>query len=185
LKPCVLLQVIICQYDIPILEGQSAWVPGICSPIAYMDTQDIAKFVVRALSVAETENKSFPVVGSRAWTADEIIRLCERLSGKEAKVTRTPTNMLRLVRSITRWFQWTLNISDRLAFAEVAATGQPLKASMEETYSVFGFDPAEMTSLEAYLQDYYGRIIKKIKEVEYEREKQKKRKQKRTPFKKT
>jgi hypothetical protein len=150
-----------------------------------MDTQDIAKFVVRALSVAETENKSFPVVGSRAWTADEIIRLCERLSGKEAKVTRTPTNMLRLVRSITRWFQWTLNISDRLAFAEVAATGQALKASMEETYSVFGFDPAEMTSLEAYLQDYYGRIIKKIKEVEYEREKQKKRKQKRTPFKKT
>jgi hypothetical protein len=72
-----------------------------------------------------------------------------------------------------------------LAFAEVAATGQALKASMEETYSVFGFDPAEMTSLEAYLQDYYGRIIKKIKEVEYEREKQKKRKQKRTPFKKT
>jgi uncharacterized protein YbjT (DUF2867 family) len=185
LKPCGFLQGIIGQYAIPILEGQSAWVPGISSPIAYMDTQDIAKFVVRALSVAETENKSFPVVGSRAWTADEIIRLCERLSGKEAKVTRTPTNMLRLVRSITRWFQWTLNISDRLAFAEVAATGQPLKASMEETYSVFGFDPAEMTSLEAYLQDYYGRIIKKIKEVEYEREKQKKRKQKRTPFKKT
>ncbi|MCG5061599.1 MAG: NAD(P)H-binding protein [Limnoraphis sp. WC205] len=185
LKPCGFLQGIIGQYAIPILEGQSAWVPGISSPIAYMDTQDIAKFVVRALSVAETENKSFPVVGSRAWTADEIIRLCERLSGKEAKVTRTPTNMLRLVRSITRWFQWTLNISDRLAFAEVAATGQALKASMEETYSVFGFDPAEMTSLEAYLQDYYGRIIKKIKEVEYEREKQKKRKQKRTPFKKT
>ena len=185
LRPCGFLQGLIGQYAIPILEGQSAWVPGVSSPIAYMDTQDIAKFAVRALTVPETENQTFPVVGSRAWSADEIIRLCERLSGKEAKITRTPTSVLRFVRGVTRWFQWTLNISDRLAFAEVSATGKPLKAPMDETYRAFGFDPAEMTTTEDYLQDYYSRIMKKIKEVEYEREKQKKRKQKRTPFKKT
>ncbi len=184
LKPCGFLQGLIGQYAIPILDGQPVWVPGASSPIAYMDTQDIAKFAVRALSVPETENKTFPVVGSRAWTADEIIRLCERLSSKEAKVTRTPTSLLRVFSQVTRFFQWTLNISERLAFAEVLATGQPLEASMEEVYEVFGLDPKETTTLEAYLQEYFSRITKKLKEIEYEREKQKqKQRRKRNPSK--
>jgi uncharacterized protein YbjT (DUF2867 family) len=183
LKPCGFLQGLIGQYAVPILDGQSVWVPGVSSPIAYTDTQDVAKLVVRALSVPETENKSFPVVGPRAWTADEIIRLCERLSGKQARITRTPTSIVRVTRKVLRFFQWSLNISDRLAFVEVLATGQPLKASMDETYAVLGIDPEETTTLESYLQEYFGRIMKKLKELEYEREKQKKRKQKRSPFK--
>ncbi|AMW30928.1 MULTISPECIES: SDR family oxidoreductase [Arthrospira] len=183
LRPCGFLQGLIGQFAIPILDGQSVWVPGVSSPIAYMDTQDIAKITIRALSVPEAENKTFPVVGSRAWTADEIIRLCERLSGKQARVTRTPNSIVRIVRKVTRFFQWSLNISDRLAFVEVLATGQPLKASMDETYQILGMNPEENTTLESYLQEYFGRIMKKLKELEYEREKQKKRKQKRSPFK--
>ncbi|CDM95776.1 MAG: SDR family oxidoreductase [Limnospira sp. PMC 1291.21] len=183
LRPCGFLQGLIGQFAIPILDGQSVWVPGVSSPIAYMDTQDIAKITIRALSVPEAENKTFPVVGSRAWTADEIIRLCERLSGKQARVTRTPNSIVRIVRKVTRFFQWSLNISDRLAFVEVLATGQPLKASMDETYQILGINPEENTTLESYLQEYFGRIMKKLKELEYEREKQKKRKQKRSPFK--
>jgi uncharacterized protein YbjT (DUF2867 family) len=184
LKPCGFLQGLIGQYAIPILDGQSVWVPGVSSPVAYMDTQDIAKFAVQALSVPETENKAFPVVGSRAWTADEIIRLCERYSGKEAKVTRTPTRVLRFFSGVTRFFQWTLNISERLTFAKVLASGQPLNAPMDEVYEVFGLDPKEMTTLEAYLQEYFSRITKKLKEIEYEREKQKqKQRRKRNPSK--
>lgn len=183
LRPCGFLQGLIGQFAIPILDGQSVWVPGVSSPIAYMDTQDIAKITIRALSVPEAENKTFPVVGSRAWTADEIIRLCERLSGKQARVTRTPNSIVRIVRQVTRFFQWSLNISDRLAFVEVLATGQPLNASMDETYQILGINPEENTTLESYLQEYFGRIMTKLKELEYEREKQKKRKQKRSPFK--
>lgn len=178
------MQGLIGQYAIPILEGQSVWVPGVSSPIAYMDTQDIAKFAVRALSVPETANKTFPVVGTRAWTADEIIRLCERFSGKQAKVTRTPTNVLRFFSQVTRFFQWTLNISERLAFAEVLATGKALDASMDEVYDVFGFDPKDMTTLEDYFKEYFSRITKKLKEIEYEREKQKqKQRRRRNPSK--
>jgi len=55
-----------------------------------MDTQDIAKFAVQALGVSETEKQAFPVVGTRAWSAEEIINLCERLSDRYAKVTRMP-----------------------------------------------------------------------------------------------
>jgi uncharacterized protein YbjT (DUF2867 family) len=177
LRPCGFLQGLIGQYAIPILESQSVWVMGDTSPMAYMDTQDIAKFAVRALSVPETERQSFPIVGSRAWGAYEIIRLCERLSGKDSRVSRMPIGLLRAMRKVTRAFEWTWNISDRLAFAEVVSSGKPITAPMDEVYKTFGIDPGEITTLEAYLQDYYGRILKKLKELEAEqpKEKQKKR----------
>ena len=181
LKPCGFLQGLIGQYAIPILDKQAVWITGESSPIAYMDTQDVAKFAVRALEVPETVNKSFPVVGTRAWGAYEIIRLCERLSGKEAKIARLPLNLLRVVRQILRFFQWGWNVSDRLAFTEVLANGKPLDAPMDEVYEVMGLNPKETTTLEAYLQDYFSRIMKKLKEIEFEKEKAKKKKK--TPFK--
>jgi uncharacterized protein YbjT (DUF2867 family) len=168
LQLCGFLQGLIGQYAIPILDDQPIWVTGQTAPIAYMDTQDIAKFAVRALEVPETENKTFPVVGTRAWNADEIIQLCERLSGKNARVTRPPLALLRTVQRVARFFQWGQDIADRLAFAEVLATGQPLTASMDETYETFGIDPEETTTLEAYLREYFSRIMKKLKELDYE-----------------
>lgn len=169
------MQGLIGQYGIPILESQAIWVTGESSPIAYMDTQDIAKFAVRALSVPETEKQTFPVVGSRAWSAEEIISLCERLTGKQARITRIPLNLLRIVRSLSRSFQWGWNVADRLAFAEVLATGVPLSASMDEVYQTFGIDSQETTTLESYLQDYFGRMLKKLKELDYEKAKAKKK----------
>ena len=182
LKPCGFLQGLIGQYAVPILDKQAVWVPGKGTAIAYMDTQDIAKFAIRALSVPETENKSFPVVGSRAWDANEIIRMCEQLSGEKAKVTRTNINLLRIFRQLTRSFQWGWNVADRLAFAEVLASNQPLTASMNDVYPVFGINPEEITTLESYLQEYYSRIIKKLKEIEYEQAKLGKATSKNKPF---
>lgn len=180
LRPCGFLQGLIGQYAIPILDNQAVWVTGDTSPMAYMDTQDVAKFAVRALSVPETEKQTFPVVGTRAWGAYEIIRLCERQSGREAKVTRLPLGVLRTVRGITRFFEWGWNIADRLSFAEVIATGKPLDAPMDDVYRVFGIDPKETTTLEAYLQEYFGRILKKLKELDSEKAKKKKSKRKLT-----
>ena len=177
------MQGLIGQYGIPILEAQPVWVTGNSSPIAYMDTQDIAKFAIRALSVPETENQAFPVVGTRAWSAEEIISLCERLSGKDARVTRMPINLLRAVRGLMRFFQWGWNVADRLAFTEVLASGKQLNASMDEVYTVFGLDQQQTTTLESYLQEYFSRIMKKLKEVDYQKNKNKKQKPKKTPFK--
>lgn len=180
LRPCGFLQGLIGQFAIPILENQSVWVTGEAAPTAYMDTQDIAKFAVRAVDVAGAENKSFPVVGARAWGAYEIIRLCERLSGREAKVSRIPLGLLRGLRKFTRFFQWTWNISDRLAFAEVVASGKPLTANMDETYQVLGLAPQEITTLESYMEEYFSRIMKKLKELDYERNKGKKKQKRET-----
>ncbi len=181
LRPCGFMQGLIGQYAIPILENQAIWVMGNTSPIAYMDTQDIAKFAVQALNVSETEKKSFAIAGSKAWDADEIIKLCEKLSGREARITRAPIGLIRTTRKVTRFFQWTWNISDRLAFAEVVSTGKPLNAPMEEVYQVFGLNPADMTTLEAYLQEYFERIMKKLRELDYEKQKKKKSEKKRYP----
>lgn len=183
LRPCGFMQGLIGQYAIPILDNQAVWIAGESTPIAYMNTQDIAKFAIQALEVPETSKRTFPIVGTRAWTSEEIIELCEKLASREAKVFRVPLGLLRFMRRTTRFFQWTLNISDRLAFAEVIASGNALNASMDEVYEVFGLDRAQTTTLESYLQEYFSRILKKLKEIGYEKNKNKK-KPKKTPFKK-
>ena len=177
------MQGLIGQYGIPILEAQPVWVTGESSPIAYMDTQDIAKFAIKALKREETQNQTFPVVGTRAWSAQEIINLCERLSGKNARIARMPLNLLRTIRNILRFFQWGWNVSDRLSFTEVLASGKALDASMEETYKAFDIDKSEVATLESYLQEYFNRITKKLRELDYQQNKGKKKKEKRTPFK--
>ncbi|WP_071187103.1 SDR family oxidoreductase [Trichormus sp. NMC-1] len=177
------MQGLIGQYGIPILENQPVWVTGASSPVAYMDTQDVAKFAIRALSVPETRKQSFPVVGTRAWSAEEIISICERLSGKDARVTRMPIGLLRTVQRLLRCFQWGWNVADRLAFTEVLASGSPLNASMDEVYTVFGLDKQQTATVETYLQEYFSRIMKKLKELDYEKTKIKKQKNKKTPFK--
>jgi CBS domain containing-hemolysin-like protein len=53
---------------------------------------------------------------------------------------------------------------------------------MDEVYTVFGLEQEQTTTLEGYLQEYFNRIIKKLKELDYE--KTKKQKSKKTPFKK-
>lgn len=184
LRPCGFMQGLISQYAIPILEKQAVWVLGDNSPIAYMDTQDIARFAIAALRKPETINRSFPVVGAKAWGSYEIIRLCERLSGREAKVSRMPIGLLRGTQKLARFFQWSWNVADRLAFTEVIASGKPMTTSMDETYRVFGINPEEVTTLESYMQEYFGRIMQKLKELEYERDKAKeKARKKRSPFK--
>ena len=170
------MQGLIGQYAIPILEEQVVWVSGESTPIAYMNTQDIAKFAVRALSVPATEKKTFPVVGTKAWGAYEIMNLCENLSGKKSRISRVSLTVLGLLRRITRFCEWGQNTADRLTFAEVLASGQPLNAPMEEVYETFGLDPQKTTTLEEYMQEYFNRIMKKLKEIDYEKNKGKKKK---------
>jgi uncharacterized protein YbjT (DUF2867 family) len=176
LQPCGFLQGLIGQYAIPILEKQSIWVMGEATPIAYMDTQDIAKFAVKALEVPETINRTFPLTGTRAWGAYEIIRLCERKSGQEAKVSRISLDLLRVIRKVAQFFQWGWNFADRLAFVEVVSGKDPIDAPMDEVYEVFDLDKAEITTLEDYMSEYFSRIMKKLKELDYDREKASKKK---------
>lgn len=176
LQPCGFLQGLIGQYAIPILEKQSIWVMGEAAPTAYMDTQDIAKFAVKALSTPATVNRTFPLAGPRAWGAYEIIRLCERKCGQSSKVSRISLDLLRVIRKVAYFFQWGWNFADRLAFVEVVSGTQPLDAPMDEVYSAFEMNPEDTTTLEDYMQEYFSRIMKKLKELDYDRDKASKKK---------
>ncbi|MBD2104237.1 SDR family oxidoreductase [Leptolyngbya sp. FACHB-261] len=167
LSPCGFLQGLIGQYAIPILENQTVWVTGEASPIAYMDTQDIARFAITALGSPNAAHQRLPLAGPRAWGPYEIIRLCERLSGRQARISRMPVGLLRSVRKVARFFQWGWNLSDRLAFTEVLASGKPLDAEMATVYEVLDIPPESVTTLESYLQEYFARILKKLKELDY------------------
>lgn len=176
LQGAAFMQGLISQFAIPVLEGQTVWVSGTPTPIAYMNTQDMARFAVAALTRAETVRGSFPVVGPRAWTTGEITQLCERFTGKDARVFRVPPALLKLMRSLTSFFEASLNVAERLAFEAVTGGGARLEAPMDRSYAAFGLDPAETTGLEAYLKEYYDTILKRLREMEADLDKDAKKK---------
>jgi hypothetical protein len=47
---------------------------------------------------------------------------------------------------------------------------------MEESYAAFGLDPADTTSLEDYLREYYDTILKRLREMEADLDKDAKKK---------
>lgn len=176
LRCAAFMQGLISQFAIPVLEGQTVWVSGVPTPIAYMNTQDLARFAVAALTREETLRQAFPVVGPHAWTTGEITQLCEKYSGKEAKVARVPPIFLGIMRSFASFFDASVNVAERLAFDQVTGGGQPLDAPMEQSYAAFGLDSAETTSLEQYLQEYYQTILKRLRDMEADLDKDAKKK---------
>jgi len=164
-------QGLISQYAIPILEKQSIWVTGEETSIGYIDTSDIAKFALRSLALKEAECQKFPLVGRKNWNSQEIIKLCERLSGQTARITKIPISALIIFRQLMGFFEWGTNIAERLAFAELLATGEDFTGNMETTYKLFGFEENDTATLESYMQDYFGRILRKLKELSDEKEK--------------
>ncbi len=181
LRPCGFFQGLIGQYAIPVLEGQSVWVTGESTPIAFMDTQDVARFAVQALKQDETQRQAYDLSGPKAWTPEAITELCQNLSGKEPKIVRIPIALLKTVKSFIGFFEWGWNSADRLAFTDVITSGRPLNSPMESVYSAFEIEPESITTLESYFQEYFGRILKKLKELDYDKQQQKSKK--RSPFK--
>jgi len=181
LKGVGFMQGVVNQYAIPVLENQTVWVSSQPAKIAYMNTQDIARFAIEALSRPQTLRKSFPVVGPKAWAANEVVKLCEESCGKTkpAKVLKVSKFLLELTQRILRFFEPSLTIADRLAFSKVTGGGEVLDAPMKETYEAFGIDSSKISTLESYLKEYYSIIMKRMKELEIDVDKEEKR---RVPF---
>ena len=165
LQGAAFMQGVIGQFAIPILNNEPVWISGNPSEIAYMNTQDMARFAVASLTNPKTIKKSFPVVGLKAWKASEIVQLCESVSKKTARVLRVSPSVISIAQAVVSFFEGTLNVSERLAFSEVSGSGGILDASMEETYKCFGFDPKDTTTMEDYIKEYYSVILKRISEI--------------------
>jgi uncharacterized protein YbjT (DUF2867 family) len=156
------------QYAIPILENLPIWVTNESTYISYMDTQDIAKFCLRALQIPQTTNQIFSLSGSRGWGSAEIINLCEQLAGQPAKIKRIPLFLLKFVSSFFGFFEWGQNISDRLAFAEILSTENNLSQSTVDLYKMFKIDPSEIIQLDDYFLEYFIRLLKRLRDINFE-----------------
>jgi uncharacterized protein YbjT (DUF2867 family) len=155
-------QGLINQYAIPILENKTIWLVGNSKPIAYLDTQDAAASIINNLNDLTPGTKMSPLVGKKFWKSEEIVELCERLSGKDAQLLYIPNILLSFLSRFFRCFQFTWNISDRLQFSELQLTQETIASSINTSNEI------KRLSLENYLQEYFGKILKKLKETRYE-----------------
>ena len=156
------------QYAIPILENLPIWVTNENTNISYMDTQDIARFCLRSLQIPQTIDQTFFLSGLRGWASSEIINLCEQLAGQEAKVQRVPLFALKFVSSFFGFFEWGQNISDRLAFVEILNTENNFSKSTFELYKMFKIDPSEIIQLDDYFLEYFIRLLKRLRDINFE-----------------
>ena len=157
-------QGLISQYALPILENETIWLPGDSAPIAYLDTQDAAKAVVQNLNSSDYDKRTVSLIGEKFWTSKEIVELCERLSGKTANISYIPVFAFGILRRFFRFFEFTWNIADRLQFGEIEnAPSLRVKPSNELVWST------NRLSLESYLQEYFGKILKKLRETSYQK----------------
>jgi uncharacterized protein YbjT (DUF2867 family) len=156
------------QYAIPILENLPIWVTNENTSIAYMDTQDIAKFALRSLQIPQTSNQTFFLSGLKSWVSLEIISLCEQLAGQKAKVQRVPLIVLKLVSSFVGFFEWGQNISDRLAFVEILNTENNFSRSTFDLYKLFKIDYEEIIQLDDYFLEYFIRLLKRLRDINFE-----------------
>ena len=123
-----------------------------------------------------TIRNSYPVVGPKAWTPEEVIKLCEKATGKDSKVIRVSPFLIGVAQNLVSFFEPTVPVAERLAFAEVTGGGGKLDAPMEETYKAFDLDPNKTTTLESYINEYYEMIIKRLREMEADLDKETKKK---------
>ena len=156
------------QYAIPILENLPIWMTNENTYISYMDTQDIAKFCLRSLQIPQTTNQTFLLSGSRGWVSSEIINLCEQLAGQKAKVQKVPLFFLKLISNFFGFFQWGQNISERLAFVEILNTENNFSKSTFELYKIFKIDPSEIIQLDDYFLEYFIRLLKRLRDINFE-----------------
>jgi uncharacterized protein YbjT (DUF2867 family) len=156
------------QYAIPILENVPIWVTNETTQISYMDTQDIAKFCLRALQIPKTTNRTFVLKGSKSWISSEIITLCEQLAGQQAKVQKVPLSLLKFVSQFFGFFEWGQNISDRLAFAEILTANDNSYNSNPDFYKIFKIDPSELIQLDDYFLEYFIRLLKRLRDINFE-----------------
>ena len=156
------------QYAIPILENFPIWVTNENTYISYMDTQDIAKFCLRSLQIPQTTNQTFFLSGLKGWVSSEIINLCEQLAGQKAQVQRIPLVVLQFASKFFGFFEWGQNISDRLAFAEILSTENNFSKSTFDLYKMFKLDPSEIIQLDDYFLEYFIRLLKRLRDINFE-----------------
>ena len=60
------------------------------------------------------------------------------------------------------------NISDRLAFAEILNVENNFSKSTSDLYKIFKINSDEVVQLNDYLLEYFVRLLKRLKDINFE-----------------
>lgn len=163
-------QALISQYAIPILEKKTVWKTSESKKMYYINTEDAAEFCIKSLSLKKTENQTFFLKGPQAWTSLDIISLCEKLSGQKAQIKQIPLVVLKGLRQLTNFFEWTSKISERLAFIQILQEEEEALAidSVDQTNKIFKIKNTDLLSLEAYLREYFEMMLVTLETLDVE-----------------
>ena len=160
-------QAIINQYAIPLLDKQPLWVTKESVPISYIDTQDVASICLKSLLNKHTENETFFLGGPKPWISKNIIEVCENLSGQKAQLKFIPISFLKFAGKINRFFDWSLKITERLAFVKILEEKE-FSSNSKLLYEIFDLNVNDFLKLENYLEEYFERMLNTLKDLKYE-----------------
>jgi len=168
-----LMQPLISQYAVCVLDDQKVWgddgsMPG----IAYVDSQDVARWTASAMVKERTVGQTLTLTGPKVWSTNEVIKLCEKLSGREADINTVSNAQMQATMSAASFFDWSIDVAERLRFVEVnqlGSAGTPMQMT-ETDYQLLGMDPSATRGLEEYIGEYYRRVFKKLMKGKYEPE---------------
>nr|NP_849141.1 Ycf39 [Cyanidioschyzon merolae strain 10D]QFV17083.1 hypothetical protein [Cyanidioschyzon merolae]QFV17256.1 hypothetical protein [Cyanidioschyzon merolae]BAC76303.1 ycf39 [Cyanidioschyzon merolae strain 10D] len=140
-------QALISSYALPILDSRTIWLLNKPTKIAYIDAREAAQLMIQRLPQPIPE---FNLLGPKAWSAEQMISLCEQLCGKKAKIIRVNLRWLQMLEIFLQWFEWTYPLSQQLSWSRILDEQLEIKFSYAQI------------SLEEYLQEYYNQILSKL-----------------------
>jgi len=76
--------------------------------------------------------------------------------------------LLKLVSNFFSFFEWGQNISDRLAFVEILNAENKSSNSRFELYQLFKIDSSEIIQLDDYFLEYFIRLLKRLRDINFE-----------------
>ena len=189
-------QGIIKEYAIPILEDRTIWVPSPNScfnaALPYLDSRDAATVVVSSFGgcegltnsgVVTLHHPSYRIKLTNAFTTYDIIKLCERLAGKKAKILVIPDSILKKLESFFAFFKITKRISEimstsRLLMQAADFSHRAMVYCMIKNLQIFPdvetdrlFLLDNPLELKIYLTDYFIQMLKKLREINYQDQK--------------
>mmetsp|Transcript_27162 Transcript_27162/g.90294 ORF Transcript_27162/g.90294 Transcript_27162/m.90294 type:complete len:573 (+) Transcript_27162:91-1809(+) len=167
------MQPLISEYALSILDDQKVWGDDGSNPgIAYMDSQDCARFIAAAATKERLVGKTITLGGPKVWTSNEVISMCEKLSGRKADINIVSNQLLEATKFVAGGFEWTRDVAERLQFAALnqGKPGIEVAVMSQEAYELLGVDPTNTRKLEDYVGEFYRRVFKKLTKGSYEPE---------------
>ena len=70
-----------------------------------------------------------------------------------------PLSLLNTLRQFTIFFEWTSQISRRLAFVQLLQDNRQFMISQEINSKIFKITPNELISLDSYLREYFEMML--------------------------